>query len=516
MQKKINRVLFWFILIQPFLELDWFYKGRLSTILPFTIPTIIRIVGVFVVFLMFFSQKNNWQRLRKQWWVITYIILLIIYIFLHLYHVRPANFHAVDPSGYGYSTFGEIFYLLRMILPIIILYITRYTHFSEKQFEHLIQTLSGLFSLTIILTNLFVHSLTAYGSYGVRWIHANIFAWFTSNNYAYFELASKGFFYLANTISAILFFLMPLMLYFLYKDFKALNIILVVAQSLAMLMLGTKVGAYGLFIDFIVFFIFYLVHLFILKNIKVNKKFLLTLVLVILGSSLIVPHSPMFRRNTYDIGVADNRGKKANIKKSDDILKKDLKKYSGAKREKVLKRFIKKHYYAYSLKKGFVLKGYSYKYDPDFWLEIMKSPVDERLNYRHLEIKMLNKVVANNHNKYDKFLGISYIRENNIFPLERDFLAQYYSTGIIGVLLFLGIYIYELFYLIYSWFKSKANRQFINTIILIALGFILTAAFYSGNVMDYLTATLIMAFVYGYALQLVDKSKAKKLNNSDK
>ena len=515
MQKKVNRVLFWFILIQPFLELDWFYKGKISTVLPFTIPTIIRIAGVFIIFIMYFSQKLNWQRLAQQWWVLAYIIILLIYSGAHLYHVRAANFQSLNPSGYGYSTVSEIFYILRMILPLVILYITRYVPFGEKQVERLIQSLSGLFSLTIVLSNLFVVSLPAYGN--LPSIKANIFAWFSHNNYSYFELTSKGFFYFSNTISAILFFLMPLILYFLYKDFNVTNIVLVICQSLAMLMLGTKVGTYGLFISFFVFFIFYLLHLLIFKNVKFKKGFFISFLLIILGSGLITPYSPMFRRNSFDTNVITKREKKGHAEKLDSKLNQGLKKYKGKEQEKFLKDFISKHYAYFSLQQKFVFRSYSYKYDPYFWLDVMRSPIPDRLSNRHIEILMLNQVVKNNHNKYDKWLGISYAREGNIFPLERDFLSQYYSMGIIGVIVLLGIYIVELIYLVYSWFRTKLNRNFINTVIIISLTFILTASFYSGNVMDFLGATLIMAFIYGYGLQLVDNSKnAKELNTRKK
>ena len=63
MKEKTRTVLFWFILIQPFLDLYWFYNGKLAEVLPFTLPTIIRILAVFVIFCMFFSQKQNWQKL---------------------------------------------------------------------------------------------------------------------------------------------------------------------------------------------------------------------------------------------------------------------------------------------------------------------------------------------------------------------------------------------------------------------------------------------------------------------
>ena len=59
MKEKTKILLYWFILLQPFLDLDFFYRGKLATILPFTIPTIIRIAGVIVlVGLLVWGQKQ--------------------------------------------------------------------------------------------------------------------------------------------------------------------------------------------------------------------------------------------------------------------------------------------------------------------------------------------------------------------------------------------------------------------------------------------------------------------------
>jgi low affinity Fe/Cu permease len=48
--------------------------------------------------------------------------------------------------------------------------------------------------------------------------------------------------------------------------------------------------------------------------------------------------------------------------------------------------------------------------------------------------------------------------------------------------------------------------------LLLSGGFILFAAFYAGNVLEYLSATLVMAFILGFLLQNIRYSRtAKKL-----
>ena len=143
---------------------------------------------------------------------------------------------------------------------MIVIYITSYSDFKTKYFFIFTQAISGLYSLTIVISNLLVFSLTSYHTTGAKQISANIFSWFTQTNYPFNALASKGIFFQANTLSAILFMIMPIMLYILYKEFNLLNIVLVSAQALAMLMLGTKVGNFGLIISLVIFLIIFLFH----------------------------------------------------------------------------------------------------------------------------------------------------------------------------------------------------------------------------------------------------------------
>lgn len=511
MKEKIRTSLYWFILLQPFMDLYWFYNPPLSTMMPFTIPTILRIIAVVVLVGMYFSQKQSWLQLKKQWWVIAYIIVLLLYSLVHLWHVK--NFNAVDPTGYNYSTMGELFYLVRMAMPIAILYITKYVHITEKQFTITVQALVGIISTVIVVSNLFVKSLMSYGN---ELIKANIFSWFTNTKYSYFYLASKGFFNFANTTSAVMFMLIPLMAYIVFKNFNWQNVTLLAMQALAMLMLGTKVAAFGLVIGFISFLIIYLLHVFAIKNIKFNKKAFIAFMTIFIVAGAILPYGPAMRRGNFEAKVSQERSKKQSKKharqqkKLNRQLATGLKKYpSGAKREAFLRNFIRKHADFYSLNGRFVSKSYSYKYDPEFWLNVMGLPVTTKMNNRYIETLMLNKVVANNHNKLDKFLGISYIRESNIFNLERDFISQKYSLGWIGMILFLGVYVLSLIYAIYKWLRYRANKTLLVSSLILSSGFLIVAGFYSGNVMDFLTANLILGFVLGYLLDQINKDKEK-------
>lgn len=491
MKEKTRTVLFWFILIQPFLDLYWFYNGKLADILPFTLPTIIRILAVFAIFCMFFSQKQNWQKLGKNKWLLVYLALLVIYSALHLLHVK--NFNSVNPNDYNYSTISEIFYLIRMILPLLVIFFTKELNFTREEFKRDIEGISALFSFTIVISNLFVISLR---SYETGLINANIFEWFVNPNIGYSHMASKGFFNFANMVSAILFMLVPLMLYFMFSNFNWKIVTLNIIQALAMIELGTKVALIGLIGGIIIGILLYAFHLFIIKDVKKSGKAICVALLIEIGALAIIPFGPAIQRYNYEKFLAQQSDDSLTLVKKE--LNAGLKKYpTGQKRKQFLTEFIKEHYQDYALNKKFVTKSYPYKYDPEFWLKIMNEPGEARMQNRHVEKAMLDQVVKTNNSKLDKFLGISYTRETNIFNLERDFTSQIYSLGWIGMLLFVGPYVAILLYALVKWFLYKENRTYLVSSMLCSVVFMLFAAFSSGNVMDFLTASFILAFVEG-------------------
>lgn len=85
-------------------------------------------------------------------------------------------------------------------------------------------------------------------------------------------MASKGFFNFANMVSAVLFMLVPLMLYFMFSRFNWKIVTLNVVQALAMIELGTKVALIGLIGGVIISILLYVFHLFIVKDVNKTAK----------------------------------------------------------------------------------------------------------------------------------------------------------------------------------------------------------------------------------------------------
>jgi hypothetical protein len=139
----------------------------------------------------------------------------------------------------------------------------------------------------------------------------------------------------------------------------------------------------------------------------------------------------------------------------------------------------------------------------------MNEPGTSRMENRHVEKAMLDQVLKTNNNKLDKVFGISYTRETNIFNLERDFTSQVYSLGWLGMLLFIGPYIVILLYAAIKWLMNKQKRTYLISSMLLSIAFMLFAAFLSGNVMDFLTASFILAFAEGSLLSEVIRKKTE-------
>ncbi|MDN6029017.1 MAG: O-antigen ligase family protein [Lactobacillus sp.] len=490
-----------FILIQPFLDLYWFYHGSLANTLPFTLPTIIRLLAMAVIFGLFWQKPSRLKQFGRRPWLITYVILLVLYSVVHLYYVR--HFTSLSPTSYGYSTFSELFYLIRMLLPLLVLYFSYELDCSAQQLRRIVMGLSGLFSYTIVTSNLLVISLRSYESGPIS---ANIFAWFTNPNLGYSHMASKGFFNFANMISAVLFMLLPLLIANLLERTNWQNSLALSIQALAMIEVGTKVALIGLIAGLAVSSIILVAHR--LKErgwFKSLRPALLVLLLIELVALAITPFGPVGQRYRYEHYLAQQSD--TQTQQLDQQLAAGLKKYQAqpARLKQFKQNFVKQHYQAYALNPKFVLKAYPYQRDPDFWLGIIRQPGELRMQNRYVETAMLNRVRRHHQQPLAYWLGISYTRVSNIFNLERDYVSQVYSLGLIGMLLFVGPSLLLPAYALLQWWRRKSAHLMA---LILASGFMVMAAFYSGNVLDFLTASLILAFIEGIMLKLANAKTA--------
>lgn len=482
-----------FILMQPLLDIYYLYTDKVVNIFGFSPATIIRvcITGVLIT-LTFINLKNK----KEYSFIFLCIVVVGIYTIMHLWNAR--EFNSLVPGNFGYSISSEISYIIRMSIPLIIVFVTYKASMSINIFEITTKWTLFIISGTIVVTNLLKISL---GSYNNKIIKDNIIGWFIGsyNEYNYSALASKGIFNFANQIGALLVFMLPIMLAIYANKSTLINLIIIIITLISMVMLGTKVALFGSIIDIFIFLIASLFISLVKKENLLNKKVIIMIGVYLLILGILLTKAPAINREKTSYNIRINNAKvEKKIPYDDNIMK---------SKESMIK-YIEANYKDLMVGDQFITKSYPYKYDPEFWVEIINLPVFERLNWRNLEQRMLQRVMDINDNPRDKYLGLTFSRTQNIYNLEKDYVSQYYSLGILGVLIFLGPYILIILAsIIFIILKLKSRISIENTMMCFGVSFALGASYYSGNVLDSLTVTIIIAFVLGNLINFVFKKE---------
>ena len=453
-----------FVVIQPILDIHYLYTEKVVNAIGFSPSTIIRIIIIGVLGILTILTLRD----KKAWILIgIYLALIGIYTTFHILNAR--DFYTLVPNDLGYSVIGELFYIIRMLIPMAVIFITMTTDISKKDYEKAIKIILLLISLSIITSNIF-------------------------------KLASRGPFNSANQLSALLCLLLPIMFGIYTYDKKVSNLVTILLTILSMIMIGTKVALYGSIIVVALYVIMIAVAKLLKQDILVDKKIVSIVGLSIFIIGVLYAKSPSINRGMVENSYKSNAEKqeeKEEINEYTDENQNNNQNQEISKKQEMVE-YIKENFIDAKIKYDFITQSYPYIYDPEFWIEIMKLPVNERTDYRFLELKMYQRVKQINNNKNDDLFGISFTRSEQLFTLERDFVYQYYTMGLIGVILLLGPYVLIAFgcsFRIALELRKKFNVKYAMTCF--GTIFILAVSVYSGNIMDALTITIILAFILG-------------------
>ena len=513
----VEKILLLFLIIQPLLDFYFLFDENYIGLFSFSPATIVRVVGIFIICLLFLLSNKNTKEYK---YLFIYGALVILYaIFHHLNALHFTNYY--DGYDFGYNLLSEIFYIIRMLLPLSIIYVSWHYNFDDKKIEKILTYLIVIICGSIVVTNLLKISL---GSYSNEPIKGNIFCWFQENqcNLDYYGLASKGFFHSPNSLASLFVLLTSVMYYIFIKNSNIKNGLLLILTFLGTFMLGTKVSTYGFTIITILAFIIYLFFTLIKKEVKYKNSVLLFLILMIGVTIYTIPSSPaasrtsveqeniaeyeeknkeIFARNYAEIyknveqKYRDKKGINGEVDKSLEEMFKELTK---EEKNELLLDFIANNYDFYHINPQFIIVSYPYEYDVEFWFNIMNMSLTERTNFRYVEELMLKRVKEINNNKYDDYFGITFARMGQIFDLEKDFVSQYYTLGILGLILLIMPYVFiTLICIIKILLDMKNKLNLKNVFYLLGIGISLCAAYYSGNVLDILIVTIILGFFMG-------------------
>lgn len=470
-ERFLKKILLIFLCIQPILDCYILYTDEVINFFHFSPTTILRMLIIAFLFCILFFNKEN-KKNRK----IIYIYggLIIIYTILH--HLITSG---IDSSGYptfAYSIITELFYIIRMLLPIAIIYLTYLLKPTKDEFIKLFLIVGLITSGIIVCSNILEISLASYGGGTIK---GNIFDWFFSNKYGSQDLASKGWFNSANQISGLMFILLPICVYSLFDKITKPRVITIILLVISMIMLGTRVASYGWLLIFIMMIILYLFFALIMKNIKFEwKKFIIIFLIMIFGIVL------TFNAPIVSVNIDHHESSEEELQKmrDEDVPTLEMLGYIG----------MNEVYYE---------EIYPYKDHKEFWKYVVDdvSPT-KRVGNRNSQTLVTNDVAKTYENFPRSLFGLGYSRFINAkLYLEKDFVVHFYTIGIIGIILLLLPYVFIAIYGLFKSIKSKKFNLFIVTalaILILPLG----VSYFSGHIVDELIISLYLGFISGYIL----------------
>ena len=436
----------------------------------------------------FFTNKNN-----KKYYLLIYPLFIFVYFIFH--HINAIKFNSLVPGNFNYSIIKEGLYFVKMLCPFLLIYCLYKSNLSKNMLLNIIKLLVCVIGITIIISNIFVFS---YGSYSDQVIKANFLSWFTDNNYSYQDLASKGLFEYANQIGAILLMFLPFSLYLFIENRKAVNLFVLLINIFCMFLLGTKVSVLGIFIVFTYTFFMYIFHTKLISKQKLKIVSLINCTTLLLLYLLILFNNPIFIRINEDKVIATSSPSVSTIESNvNDIEDSNLKETVSAQSDVLATNDLEKKYTELQIKKEFITQCYPYEYDSEFWIKIFDESLSNRVNYRFIEQSMIKRVVEINDNRYDKYLGITNTRLQNIFNIERDFVVQYYALGILGLILVFLPYLLLLIWYLYKTIKTNfKNLTVENLLAFISILMTFGVSFFSGNLLNSLSFTIYFAILF--------------------
>lgn len=475
-QMFIN-IFFIFYIISIFLDLHVFYNS---------IVTLIRALIITVLFLIVFFKYSE-KKDRK--YLYLYFGVFLIYLILHLLNISDD------------TILQELLYFYKMSMNVLIIYIVSKLGIKLDNFYKIINICLIIICGQIVFCNIFKLGYNAYFFVKPEY---NIFEW---GNYKtlFIHYTSKGFFHYTNQIVGILLIYIPILINYLKEKTNILNTVTLIITLLAMLILGNRSSSFGPLILMIVAILLYF-FLVIIKKEKINIRFSI-IMLISLGCYIaLLVNSPVVERNAYYDKIELQK-----LENSNNIETIEEEKLIPP--DKIHDELYKKLFFS-RIYSPFYSKYYPYEQDRKFWEGMLKYDDNLLVDFRFLENKMIKRVVQVNDNQpYDALLGIGYDRIQNIQNIEQDYIMQYYSVGILGLIVLVGVYVFTYIYLIIKiLFNLEKKFNYRNLMLLLSLGFVFCIAYFTGNLFNALSFIIPCSFMLGVAFnEITIKEKNGKI-----
>ena len=509
------KIMFWFLIMQPFLDCFLLYTDEVISIFKFSPTTLIRLFFIaFLVLIVFTKDKSKKNKII----LIVYAIFMGVYTLVH--HIYSSTLNIVGYDEFYYSMVTEFLYVLRMLLPVVMLYLAYQIKYKKEDFMRIIRYTLAVTSFVIIALNIFEKSLASYGG---GYIYGNIFDWFISN----FEpdaLASKGWFNSANQISGLFMLLLPFAVYDLFDEFNYKKILIIFTSIIAMTMLGTRVSVYGWILVLLLIMAIDIYMIIVCKHHFRKKTYISTSIILLLGL-IFVYFAPIYSEDMQDkfnsIDQESDKFIRETVEYSKQIKNNEL---TEEKKQEILKKYTcldNSGNYETSclvsllaIAPAFYEEIYPVNEHEEFWLYFMLDvPVEQRYGQRKIQ-KLISSDINKNHKQaLTPMLGFGYSRfiKVELYP-EHDFYVHSLTIGIIGMILLLFIYpMISILSVLYMLIKKKFN--FLNILLCAVILEVCVLSYVTGHIMDELIVSLFLGFITGFLLKrMVGVSNGKTKN----
>ena len=480
MKKIINKenlsyIFLVFMCLSTLLDLHVFYNR---------FATLIRLVFILIFFGISYGCFSSKKDRRN---ILIYLLITIIYSVLHLFFI---NNYLME----------ELLYIIKMFSNILLFYSVYLMNIDYKKSIKFIKIILWFICGSIVICNLFK---LGYTSYSFNIIKYNIFDWFKNINDYFEEFSSKGFFHLANQIVGVVLLFYPLIINEVKEYKKIGDIFLLNICSLAMLMIGNRSSSAGPLIILIFSFIFYLFLVWIKKE-KLSFKYILILIFSMIFINIFLYNAPIVKRDKYytdlDYSVSDSYSE---VKDSGSVSDKN----------NIINLSTRDILLDKNLNINFIDNYYPYEQDKEFWDNLVNLDIDYK-DSRLIEILITKRLVELNNNKFDKLFGIGYYKIIKVCNIERDYVMQYYSVGILGILLFISFYFIILIRMLFKIFVNLDNKfNYLNIMLLCGISINLIVAYLTGNILNAFSSTIPLSIMLGISYNEIRKDKPCRVLN---
>ena len=529
--KMLNYVLLIFLVVQPIFDIYMAVVGESLDIFGISIVTLIRTITVtaMVVILAIYQIKTKYKT-KWLYILLSYIALVVVYMAIHHFNIVVSGGYYVSQGIYNILT--EIMYVLRLVVPIILIYIVLVIKPEKRKIEKCMVIAAAIVSAIILLTNLLEVSFASYATFKTdsKIIEYNVIDWFFSQEIPYKLALSKGYFVSANQIGALLVLLLPVVMYVLLRDNKISTYLIFIVQIISMVLIGTRVASYGFMIVSILMLIAHIL-VNIIKKEKINLLQIIIIAIIIeigVGLYLISP-----AQNRDDLSKLEGLYIDESISLEDKEYM-ELDEFNNILNdEKLLKEYIKDEEYntdsdiktvaickyisdnhaLHSITEKYIRNIYPYNEDPEFWFELFNKPASVKGDNRAKQSIIIKRIKEKNNNfALDTIVGMGATPMNSReYMIENDLISHYYNLGIIGIILFVAPYLVSMLYVLIKCIR-KIKNLFDLRIITYMLSVIMTFAvgLCAGHVIDEYIITIYLAVISGALFNI--KSKEGDVN----